>query len=87
MPESSHPPAALTVSGDAGSIMCDGEGEGCTGVAAAIEGLGVEGTVEPGDDASKGVAMTLDADGVAAPPQPMATNMTATMATTDRIIG
>ena len=87
LPESSHPPPALTVSGEVGSIMCDGEGEACIWVAAAIEGLCVWGIDEPSDDAGEGVVTTVDADGTAALLQPKTTTMTVTMAATDRVIG
>jgi hypothetical protein len=77
LPESSHPPAALTVSGDAGSITRDAEGEA----------LATIGAVDAGRDEGKLVAATPAPDGLAAPAQPATAMTIVTMATLDFIIG
>lgn len=89
LPNSSHPPAALTVSGDAGSITCDAGGEAGTGVDTSIDALAVTGAVGAGDDAGDcgDVTSCAGADGVPAPLQPASATAIATMATIDFIIG
>jgi hypothetical protein len=74
LPESSHPPAALTESGDAGSITCAPDGNAL-------------GAVDAGSDEGALVAATPDPDRLAAPVQPAMTTMIAAIATNDRVIG
>lgn len=77
MPDSSHPPAALTVSGEAGSITCDGDGDV----------LGVLGAVDTGsDDGAFGAARPAP-DGLAAPAQPAMAKTKIAKAAIDRFMG
>ena len=77
MPESSHPPALLTVSGDAGSITCDGEGEALAAV----------GAVDAGSDEGELVAATPAPDGLAAPAQPTTAKTNTAIAAISRVTG
>jgi hypothetical protein len=77
LPESSHPPALLTLSGDAGSITCGREGEA----------LAAMGAVDAGSDEGELVAATPAPDGLAAPAQPTTAKTTIAIAAINRFIG
>jgi hypothetical protein len=77
LPESSHPPAALTVSGEAGSTTCDGEGEA----------IGALGAVDACSDEGALVAATTADDGLAAPAQLTRAKTNIAIAAIDRFIG
>ncbi len=89
MPESSHPPAAITVSGEAGSTTCVAEGDGDTGVGVdiSVDAFGPTGAVDACNDEGEIVAATSAPDGLAAPAQPAMARMITAITTSDLVIG
>lgn len=89
MPESSHPPAGLTPSGEAGATTCDPEGEALGGIDTSIDSLAATGAVgargDVGDDGD--VTPCSGGDEPGAPAQPATVMTIVRMATLDFIIG
>ena len=81
LPESSHPPAALTVSGDARSITFDAGGDAGLGVDTSMDAVDATGALDPDDDGGPLVAATPAPGDPGLPPHPTSVTKIATIAT------